>query len=288
MFKLSIKPVVALILLGTTSASFATYDDPSIYENRAFGFWSDDSWNLITDHDAIIEPGNGGQKFDTEYLYYKYDSASNNLSVGIQTGFDLEDGKRSGNGDIGYYAGDLALSFDGDVVLGDTRVEDNSYEYAVDFGLKTKDYYGNDVHSAMSGGSNGIDEQGLYAVGGWDNDIINAHNAASPFAMDWGTRLDGLSENYSGGGFSDGYNNSGPDYSYFRIVTFNLDTVVAEGESFTVDAHWTMSCGNDYINGGVDLTRDGSSTPVPEPSVVGLLVIGSMGLFASGLRRRKK
>jgi hypothetical protein len=138
---------------GTMTSAYATNWDL----NKAFDFWATDGWNefgyvdgiagsgnnlLNGSPDGVIDPGSGGQKFDTEYLFYKYDSTTNQMSIGLQTGFDVIDGKTEyGGGD--YYAGDLALSFatghvnDG-VTISDTSENSSTYEYAVDFGLWTK------------------------------------------------------------------------------------------------------------------------------------------------------
>jgi len=61
-----------------------------------------------------------------EYLYKKQ---GNSLAIALQTGFDVETGKQR-HGRRDYYAGDLALSFDGD---------SSSYEYAFDFGNTPRD-----------------------------------------------------------------------------------------------------------------------------------------------------
>ena len=59
-------------------------------------------------------------------------------------------------------------------------------------------------------------------------------------------------------------------------------------DTFTVDAHWTMSCGNDSINGRFDITRSNTGgNPVPEPSAIALMAIGSLSLGFAGYRRRK-
>ncbi len=297
--------------IGFSVQSVHAYNNADF--NDAFDFWATDSWNefdyqsntgnLIDGFgdvgntgspDGIVGPGGGGQQFDTEYLFYKYNADTNDLSIGLQTGFDIVDGKTRYNS-RSYYAGDLALSFDGDVILGDDNESDygNTYEYAVDFGLFTKNGRGNTVESMDSNGNldNGIDPAGLYRVARWDNDIWEDHS--SPFAMDWSDdeayAVTDLSDNTAGSGYlnqtASGYN--GTNLSYWRTVTFSLDGIISEGEEFTVDAHWTMSCGNDNINGSVQLASNTPGTPVPEPSIFALFTIGSLGLFFSNLRRRK-
>lgn len=239
----------------------------SVFSNPANG------WTQFADEDGVgsggfVGPGWGGQKFDAEYLLYQLNG--NTLSIGLQTGFNLKYGKQWING-IKYYAGDLALSFDGDI----TGIGGSGYEYAVDFGLKTKDHYGDKVgNNPLSG----IDDAGLYSGITWNNDIL--FPISSPFAMDSGTLIAGaLQEN------DWGREGSGANRSYYRIVSFDISGIseILSGEEFTVHAHWTMSCGNDAIDGSF-----AESTAVPEPTTVALLGIGLVGLAGAALRRKLK
>ena len=75
----------------------------------------DSSWTQIASEDYVgpsgyVNPGYGGQDFDAEYLYYKL--AGTTLSIGLQSGFNLVTGSVYYSGKT-YYAGDLALSIDG-------------------------------------------------------------------------------------------------------------------------------------------------------------------------------
>ncbi|WP_073611399.1 PEP-CTERM sorting domain-containing protein [Desulfopila aestuarii] len=215
-----------------------------------------------------VTPGVGGQDFDAEYLLYKLEGSI--LNLGLQTGFDLLDGHvhyPSKN----YYAGDLALSFDSD---------NTQYEYAVDFGLFTADYQSDTVDA---GSGDGKDEQGLYKVKTWNKDIYydgtSGRHDSSPFAMD--DKYFGLELKYSNVGE---YTDNSNVKSYYRIVAFDLVDVLGEEwntEFLTIDAHWTMSCGNDEINGRIEID------PVPEPATMLLFGTGLVGL-TSVLRRRKK
>jgi len=247
--------------------------------NGTLDFWND-KWIQFADDDGETNPGYGSQDFDAEYFFYKYDATTNDLSIGLQTGFDVSSGKVTyKNKD--YYAGDLALSFDG-VDNSSRRSTSNSYEYAVDFGKLTKTYWGDDVESKTSGGDNGIDQAGLYKVNKnkkgnllWDNDIY--YKTSVPYVMDEGTYdRDIYSE--SGKGTVDG------QQSYYRTVTFNLDGLVNDASQFTLDAHWTMSCGNDNINGNVDIQTQ--TAKVPEPTILALFGIGLLGMAT--IRRSKR
>ena len=235
--------ISTLLLVGTTYASPINY-------------WGDNGFSQIGDDEGVtgkgyVDPGWGGQDFDAEYMFYKMDG--NTLHVGIQTGFDVSDGHvLYKNKD--YFAGDLALSFDGDT---------GNYEYAVDFGLFTEGYYNGSVDA---GSGTGVDAAGLYSVSTWNNDIY--FPVSSPFAMDEGSLVSYLSSNEEGL-IGD---------SYYRTVSFDL-SVLGLASDFDLDGHWTMSCGNDYINGH-------TTVEVPEPSTLPLFILGS--LVAVYAQRRKR
>lgn len=246
------------LLLGLTSAS----------SNAApFGFWAVDGWTPFTlttaGEDGQIGPGGGGQPFDAEGLYFK--QSGNSVSIGLQAGFNLITGYvYSSVNPKHYYAGDLALSFDGNT---------STYEYAVDYGLLTKDYQ-LDLVDADPGVGDGIDNAGFYSVSTWNNDVYAGHAAqAAPFAMTAGSLVNSLTSNMSGSGVVGGQT------SYWRTVTFDVSSLGLIGAT-TLNAHWTMSCGNDVIKGTTIFTP-----PVPEPSSFVLMMLSLMGLGWAGKKR---
>lgn len=207
-------------------------------------FWGSEGWTMIANGDSYVGPGGGGQSFDAEYLFYK--QTGNTLSIGLQSGFDLSDGAQYYLGKW-YYAGDLALSFNGD----------EDYDFAVDFGLVTRDYNGYDNVGIGSGNQ---DAAGLYQVTQWNNDL--AFTSSSPFGMDEGSLLADITDASSGSEtLADGL-------SYFRTVSFDLTALGFKVDEFS--AHWTMSCGNDRIEG---------SASVPEPGTLLLMAGGLFGLI---------
>jgi len=218
---------------------------------KPFDFWAEDGWSMMADDDGyslsgFVDPGWGGQDFDAEYLFYKVENTT--LSLGLQTGFNLISGKvRYGWSD--YYAGDLAIGING------------SFDYAVDFGLYTKDFNGNKVDADNSG--DGVDAAGLYSVSKWNNNIL--FRESGPYAMDEGTFVADLAS--SDVGYSSSID------SYFRTVSVDLNDLGVD-DVFDLSLHWTMSCGNDAIDGTVT---------VPEPLSGGLLAAGLLGLW---LRRK--
>jgi hypothetical protein len=224
-------------------------------------------WNMLASDDGVsangfVDPGWGGQAFDAEYLFYKLEGSQ--LSVGLQTGFNIhkDDGYKHTDGKW-YYAGDLALSFDGSA---------SSYEYAVDFGNKARGY---NTNAAISAGAGDTDAAGLYSVSTWNNDIH--FNQSAPYAMDAGTLLVAA----NGSNFTEGTGTLAGNLSYYNIFTFDLSNIAGITQTFGLNAHWTMSCGNDEIEGGAQVIR------VAEPGSLLLFVFGFLGLMVARRRLRK-
>lgn len=258
------KVAATLIMAGLSTAASAA-------PLNVFNGWTQlaaEDGTYAIGSDAYLNPGYGGQKFDAEYLFYKLEGDT--LSVGLQTGFNtLLDGGYKHTDNKWYYAGDLALSFDGNA---------SNYEYAVDFGNKAYEYKNNssDVPDAISAGVGDTDARGLYSVSAWNNDI--AFPISSPYAMDGGSLLVAANgTNYAEGS---GANNLVGQLSYYNIFTFDLSSIVGLGQTFNLHAHWTMSCGNDAVDGGAQITR------VSEPGTLLLIGLGLLGLGAA--RRRVK
>ena len=246
---------VGALLLGLTSVHT---------QAAPFAFWSTDGWTAMNvspaNEDGQVGPGGGGQAFDAEYLYFK--QSGNTLSIGLQAGFNLITGYvYTSPQPLHYYAGDLALSFDGST---------STYEYGIDFGLLTKDYQ---LDKVDMGSGTGIDPAGFYSVSQWNTDVYSGHAIANPFAIDGGSLVSNLSLNAAGSGTPAG---SPSGCSYWR-TSLGLTT------DSTLHAHWTMNCGNDFIRGSTTLT----GVPVPEPSAFALMMLSLMGMGWAGSKRLK-
>ena len=123
----------------------------------------------------------------------------------------------------------------------------------------------------------------------WNNDVYGAYGASNPFAMESGQLLGAFDSttNLNGSGSTPNILLGGYYYggsSYYRIVSFPtyLISEISFGDPISLNAHWTMSCGNDAIDGS-------ATTPpvVPEPGtmfLLGSLAIGLLGF--AGLKKR--
>ncbi len=234
-------------------------------------------WSFLSAEDQsgsnYLNPGYGGQYFDAEYLLYKYDESSNDLTIALQTGFDI----RGDNHQLfEYWTTDSGLSYwGGDIFL---TFNDTTDLYALDFGQVTGGW--SDRNKAQADGSIAAVDAGLYSVSAVSNDVYSGHTASNPLAMTGGTKISDQVFTYYDGHNASGY--LGNNTSYAVSTTFNLDFLGVDVTQ--LDAQWTMSCGNDAIYGSGEIPP----TSVPEPSSIALLSTGLIGLLGGLFVRRRR
>lgn len=192
---------------------------------------------------GYIGPGYGGQACDVEYLGLRL--TDNTLYFGLQTGFDLVDGYQQ------FAPGDFAIDANGD----------GTYDYAIDFSIS----------------GSGVTYT-LYENPVWENVVYWQHDIANPFQNVGGDVIDTFffASGYGSGIFP---NNIDGGLSYVLEGSFDLSALdLIPGD--TILLHWTMECGNDYLNYGQE-------APVPEPTSLAMCGAGLVGILVGRRRLRK-
>lgn len=166
-----------------------------------------------------------------------------------------------------YYTslGDLFISTDGwdpegdAPYLGDNSTTGETWEYVFD--LETAALYNIEDaqdHIVMSTARSGY----IYRAGQEVSVDTSGLNSVADGSVDTYLNVDGRGLNY-------------------KSISFDISALNMKPE-YLIGLHWTMSCGNDVIEGAFD------PGIVPEPSTVILLGLGLLGVFGIGRKRIKK
>lgn len=123
-----------------------------------------------------------------------------------------------------------------------------------------------------------IEEAKLLSVSSWESAYYdgspspNYANYSNPWAVSSGTIIDGVSLAYS---------DEAVNGHYVIEAMFLLEDLgLKPGDTFVI--HWSMQCGNDFLNLEADVN------PVPEPATMLLFGIGLCGLAFVGRKRLVK
>ncbi|MBL7647094.1 MAG: VPLPA-CTERM sorting domain-containing protein [Candidatus Hydrogenedentes bacterium] len=257
-----------------------------------------------------VGPLYGGQDFDAEALYTGFDVTSNTLYVALVTGFNL--GGENGGGAFGspFSAGDIFIDF-GTAIQQNGRKDDPT-TVGNDQNADVPSTPGNSVAYNNSGHTSWdlafLVDQSATLTNGTTGDI-NA-SAVTGFGIDYSPTPDGAGQN-SGPLFAlggSGVGTAGFRYTQGIIGTENRNlyefsytltnsalhnswrnSMLESGSgSFGWTVHWTMSCGNDYLDAAAYLDDTTNFTPlVPVPAAAPLGMLG-MGLIALVRRVRRR
>ena len=263
----------AMVLFGSPAGAITADGDWSDWftygGNTNFTNWNE---NLVTLGNVNIRtlsdeegptPGGGGQLFDIEQIFYVYDDTDPNaltggkLYVGLVTGFPP-------NGAQNLFAGDMFFDFG------------NTGTYALAVATSTSVTNVDDDGTATPGVDNDYFNNNYFNDGSanWDVRDPSPFVGSTPWRVVRNPAIENLFSTTTAWGGSGVHN-------FLEIcidVDGGLEDILTNPQG-GIGLHWTMQCGNDEIN----VRDDEPFVPVPEPSTIALLGMGTLGV---ALRRK--
>lgn len=184
-----------------------------------------------------------GNEFDLEAIYF--DNDANSAYLAIVTGLPISGATAPGN--PWFSPGDIGLDFN----------NDGTYEYGID----VREYDAANKKAKLYKNLSAND---------WQNVYYPQFAAANPWQIGSGATFDWVDFIYSGVQDTHYVMEAG-----IPLASLGLDS----NSSKDLNIHWTMQCGNDYLNLPADVN------PVPEPGTWVLFGSGIFGLIVSSFRK---